>query len=126
MAVCMFLLAGAFSGGENVNGGLVLGALIGFIAFFAMSQGAVMFVFISEVFPNAVRAKGQSFGTIVHWSMAAVVTQCFPWLAKHYVAGGFAFFGAMMVLQFLFAWYIMPETKDAALEDIGRQTATVN
>ena len=123
MATCMFLLAAAFSNGENVNGGLVLGALIGFIAFFAVSQGAVMFVFISEVFPNAVRAKGQSFGTIVHWSMAAVVTQCFPWVAKHCVASGFAFFGAMMVLQFLFSWRMMPETKGAALEDIGRRTA---
>jgi sugar porter (SP) family MFS transporter len=124
MAVCMFSLAGAFSIGSDVNGGLVLGALIGFIAFFAMSQGAVMFVFISEVFPNAVRAKGQSFGTIIHWSMAAVVTQCFPWVAAHSVASAFAFFGAMMVLQFFFAWYVMPETKGAALEDIGKRLAS--
>ncbi len=131
MAACMFLLAGAFSNGTNVNGtnvngGLVLGALIGFIAFFAMSQGAVMFVFISEVFPNAVRAKGQSLGTIVHWSMAAAVTQCFPWVAKHSVASAFGFFGVMMVLQFFFAWRMMPETKGAALEDIGKQQANVN
>ncbi len=79
-----------------------------------------MFVFISEVFPNAVRAKGQSLGTLVHWVMAAAVTQCFPLVAKHFVVAAFGFFGAMMVLQFLFAWYVMPETKGAALEDIGK------
>jgi sugar porter (SP) family MFS transporter len=120
MAACMFLLAAAFWDGQNVNGRLVLGGLIGFIAFFAMSQGAVMFVFISEVFPNAVRAKGQSLGTLVHWVMAAAVTQCFPLVAKHFVIAAFGFFGAMMVLQFFFAWWIMPETKGAALEDIGK------
>jgi MFS transporter, SP family, xylose:H+ symportor len=123
MAVCLFSLAGAFSNGPDVNGRLVLGALIGFIAFFAMSQGAVMFVFISEVFPNAVRAKGQALGTFVHWVAATTVTWSFPVVAEHHVGGAFGFFGLMMVLQFFFAWYIMPETKGAALEDIGKQPA---
>ena len=98
----------------------MLGALIGSIAFFAMSQGAVMFVFISEVFPNAVRAKGQALGTFIHWSMAAMVTWSFPVVAERSVAGTFGFFAVMMVLQFLFVWKIMPETKGRALEDIGK------
>ncbi|OHB84070.1 MAG: MFS transporter [Planctomycetes bacterium RBG_16_64_12] len=121
MALCLFLLAGAFSNGSHINGTLVLGALIGFIAFFAVSQGAVMFVFISEVFPNAVRAPGQALGTFVHWTMAATVTWSFPVIAQQSVAGAFGFFAAMMVLQFFFAWCLMPETKNASLEDIGER-----
>jgi MFS transporter, SP family, xylose:H+ symportor len=124
MALCLSLLAWAFSSGPHVNGRLVLGALVGSIAFFALSQGAVMFVFISEVFPNAVRAKGQALGTFVHWTMAAAVTWSFPVVAKHSVAGAFGFFAVMMVLQFFFVWCIMPETKTASLEDIGKRLAT--
>jgi MFS family permease len=123
MALCLALVAAAFASNPDRHGWLILGGLIGSIAFFAMSQGAVMFVFISEVFPNAVRAKGQAFGTLVHWSMAAAVTQCFPLAAKYSVASVFAFFSAMMVLQFFFAWLIMPETKGAALEDIEKRLA---
>ena len=120
MALCLALLAWAFSGSAAVNAWLVLGALVGSIAFFALSQGAVMFVFISEVFPNAVRAKGQALGTFVHWSMAATITWSFPVIN---IASVFGFFSAMMVLQFLFAWKIMPETKGGALEDIGKRLA---
>jgi MFS transporter, SP family, xylose:H+ symportor len=119
MATCLGLLAGAFANGPNVNGRLVLIALAGAIAFFALSQGAVMFVFISEIFPNTVRAKGQALGTFVHWSMAAMVTWSFPVVATRSVAGAFAFFAAMMALQFVFAWRMMPETKNTSLEDVG-------
>ncbi len=124
MALCLALVAAAFANDPGGHEWLILGGLVGSIAFFAMSQGAVMFVFISEIFPNAVRAKGQAFGTLVHWSMAAAVTQCFPWAAKHSVASVFAFFSAMMVLQFFFACWIMPETKGTALEDIEKRLAT--
>jgi SP family xylose:H+ symportor-like MFS transporter len=123
MALCLFLLAAAFSSGSRVHGGLVLGALIGSIAFFALSQGAVMFVFISEIFPNAVRAKGQALGTFVHWTMAATVTWSFPVVAQQCVAGAFGFFAVMMTLQFFFVWCIMPETKNASLEEIGKRLA---
>ena len=82
-----------------------------------------MFVFISEVFPNAVRAKGQGLGTFVHWSMAAAVTWSFPVVAKSSVSIAFGFFAAMMVLQFFFAWRIMPETKGTALEELEKQLA---
>jgi sugar porter (SP) family MFS transporter len=124
MTVCLTLVGGAFSigsGGSMASGRLLLVALIGSIGFFAISQGAVMFVFISEVFPNAIRAKGQAFGTFVHWSMAAIVTWTFPVVAERFVAGTFGFFALMMVLQLLFVWKIMPETKGGALEDIGKR-----
>jgi hypothetical protein len=77
-------------------------------------------VFISEIFPNAVRAKGQSLGVFVHWSMASLITWKFSVLADAgYADWTFGFFAAMMVLQLLFAWKIMPETKGTSLEDLG-------
>ena len=121
MFLCLSLVAIAFSAGSTINAKLVLGALMGSIAFFAMSQGAVMFVFISEVFPNAVRAKGQALGTFVHWVAAALVTGLFPVFAKLSVTDVFSFFAAMMVLQFCFVWKLMPETKGGALEDIEKR-----
>ena len=121
MMLCQALLAGVFYTGAVGNGRLVLAALIGFIASFAMSQGEIVFVFISEVFPNAVRGKGQAWGTFVLWTMTAAVTWSFPVVAEKAVAAAFAFFAVMMAIQFVFAWKIMPETKDTALEDIGKQ-----
>lgn len=91
-----------------------------FIAFFAFSQGAVIWVFISEIFPNSVRAKGQTLGSSTHWIMAAIIAFCFPYLAE--TLGGattFFFFTVMMVLQLLFVWKLMPETKGKSLEQIG-------
>jgi len=91
-----------------------------FIAFFAFSQGAVIWVFISEIFPNSVRAKGQTLGSSTHWVMAAIIAFCFPYLAETF--GGaltFSFFGSMMVLQLIFVWRFMPETKGQSLEEIG-------
>jgi MFS transporter, SP family, xylose:H+ symportor len=124
MILCLSMVAIAFSAGSAINANLVLIALMGSIAFFAMSQGAVMFVFISEIFPNAVRAKGQAFGTFVHWVSAAMVTGLFPVVAKISVTGVFCFFAAMMAMQFIFVWRIMPETKGGALEDIGERLTT--
>jgi hypothetical protein len=95
--------------------------LLMYIAFFAFSQGAVIWVFISEIFPNQVRAKGQTLGSFTHWVMAAIVAFSFPILAEK--AGGghtFLFFSIMMVLQLLFVWRIMPETKGRSLEQIER------
>lgn len=90
-----------------------------YIAFFAFSQGAVIWVFISEIFPTQVRAKGQTLGSTTHWVMAAVIAFSFPYLAEK--AGGgntFLFFAIMMVLQLLFVWKLMPETKGKSLEQI--------
>jgi sugar porter (SP) family MFS transporter len=90
-----------------------------YIAFFAFSQGAVIWVFISEIFPTQVRAKGQTLGSTTHWVMAAAIAFSFPYLAEK--AGGgntFLFFAVMMVLQLLFVWKFMPETKGKSLEQI--------
>lgn len=99
-------------------GHLVLAGLLGFIAFHAIGQGAVIWVFISEIFPNRVRAKGQALGSFTHWFMAAVVSWTFPVVAQASGGHAFAFFSAMMLLQFLFAWRIMPETKGRSLEEL--------
>lgn len=90
-----------------------------YIAFFAFSQGAVIWVFISEIFPNQVRAKGQTLGSTTHWVMAAIIAFTFPYLAEK--AGGgntFLFFCLMMFIQLIFVWKIMPETKGRSLEQI--------
>lgn len=107
---------------ENFEGYAVLVYLLGYIAFFAFSQGAVIWVFISEIFPNKVRARGQSLGSFTHWAMAAVVSLSFPILAKS-VGGGnsFMFFAVMMVLQFIYVWRFIPETKGKSLEQIQKE-----
>jgi sugar porter (SP) family MFS transporter len=100
---------------------LVPGLLFGYIAFFAFSQGAVIWVFISEIFPNAVRAKGQALGSSTHWVMATVITFAFPAFTDK-LGGGhtFAIFCGMMVLQLIFVWRFMPETKGTSLEGVER------
>ncbi|UHG93692.1 sugar porter family MFS transporter [Spirosoma oryzicola] len=92
-----------------------------YIAFFGFSQGAVIWVFISEIFPNEVRASGQALGSFTHWLMAAIITFTFPYLAEQ-IGGGttFLFFAFMMVLQLVFVLRLMPETKGTSLEQIER------
>lgn len=88
-----------------------------FIASHAIGQGAVIWVFISEIFPSEVRAYGQSLGSFTHWILAAVIAFTFPYIAETF--GGtatFLFFAVMMVGQLLFVWRMMPETKGTALE----------
>ncbi|MES2519776.1 MAG: sugar porter family MFS transporter [Bacteroidota bacterium] len=90
-----------------------------FIAAHAIGQGAVIWVFISEIFPNEVRASGQAFGSLTHWVFAAIITNIFPYFAGQF--GGtpiFLFFTVMMVCQLLYVWFLMPETKGVALEDM--------
>src|SRR5690606_38814656 len=116
------LVAGAFHW-ERFGG--VPYFLFLYIAFFAMSQGAVIWVFISEVFPNEVRGMGQSLGSFTHWILAAVIANVFPYFANQF--GGdtvFTFFTVMMVLQLLFVWFVMPETKGRTLEEIGSSMST--
>ena len=115
-AACLGIVAYEFY--AVTPGVLVLIGLLGFIAFFALSQGAVIWVFISEIFPNRVRSKGQSLGSATHWVMAALVTWVFPIIADASGGHAFAFFSAMMLLQFFFAWFIMPETKGLTLEEM--------
>lgn len=105
---------------HDFTGYTVMISLLMFIAFFAFSQGAVIWVFIAEIFPNQIRAKGQTLGSVTHWIMAAIIAFIFPVLAEK-LGGGitFLFFAVMMVFQLLFVWKMMPETKGRTLENIG-------
>ena len=115
VAVSFYIYGTDFS---SAGGMVVLGGLVLFIASHAFGQGAVIWVFISEMFPNRVRAKGQSLGSFTHWFMAAAVSWTFPVLAD--ISGGhaFAIFAFMMVLQLLFVIFMMPETKGVPLEEM--------
>ena len=93
-----------------------------FIASHAIGQGAVIWVFLSEIFPNEVRAKGLSLGTSTHWVFAALISSVFPYFASTF--GGapiFTFFAIMMVFQLLFVWKMMPETKGKSLEQLEKE-----
>lgn len=93
-----------------------------FIASHAIGQGAVIWVFISEVFPNHLRGAGQSFGSSTHWVLAAIIPSLVPFLFGTIGPGPvFAFFAFMMVLQLLFVYFIMPETKGISLEQLSQK-----
>jgi MFS transporter, SP family, arabinose:H+ symporter len=110
---------------KSFSGYYVTCYLLFYIAFFAFSQGAVIWVFISEIFPNQVRAKGQTLGSFSHWVMAALIAFSFPYFAEKLGGGNtFLFFAVMMVLQLLFVWKIMPETKGKSLEQIEHTLKT--
>lgn len=105
-----------FSGQE---GAIVVIFVCAFIASHAVGQGAVIWVFISEIFPNAVRDYGMSLGSGTHWIMAATITLLTPTVLSTFTGSQiFAFFAFMMVLQLLFVWLIMPETKGLTLEEM--------
>ena len=92
-----------------------------FIASHAIGQGAVIWVFISEIFPNHLRASGQSFGSSVHWVLAAIIPSMIPILFSNYGVGNvFAFYALMMVHQLVFVLFMMPETKGISLEDMNQ------
>jgi sugar porter (SP) family MFS transporter len=113
-AACLFGVSWVFF--ANSHQSYLLVFLVAYIAFFAISQGAVIWVYISEVFPNRVRAKGQSVGSSSHWIMNAIIAYTFPQLAKSSGAYPFVFFGAMMVVQFFVVLVFYPETKGYTLE----------
>lgn len=120
--ISLSLITWSFSSG---NTQLITYYVFLFIAAHAVGQGAVIWVFISEIFPNAVRAAGTSFGCLTHWFWAALVAQLFPLIAGSPAIGPvkiFGFFAACMVLQLLFVWRMMPETKGVALEDMDKTT----
>lgn len=116
MVVCLTGVAMLFL--QHQHSGLLLWCLVGFIAFFAISQGAVIWVYISEVFPNRVRSKGQSIGSSAHWISNAAIAGIFPTMAARSGAYPFFFFAAMMALQFVVVLLVYPETKGISLEKI--------
>ena len=115
-AACLFGVSWVFF--THSHQSLLLWFLIVYIAFFAISQGAVIWVYIGEVFPNRVRAKGQSVGSSSHWIMNAIIAYTFPQLAKSSGAYPFVFFGVMMVVQFFVVFAFYPETKGHSLEEM--------
>jgi MFS transporter, SP family, xylose:H+ symportor len=103
------------------GGVVVLVSLLVFIASHAFGQGAVIWVFISEIFPNRVRARGQALGSFTHWFMAAVISWTFPMIAARSGGHTFAFYAAMMVFQLIWVLRVMPETKGIPLERIQKR-----
>ncbi len=122
-AICLAGVAKIFS--SNRHQELLVWLLVGFIASFAFSQGSVIWVYLSEVFPNRVRAKGQSLGSLTHWLMNAAISFAFPTLAAWSKSIPFIFFSAMMVLQFVVVWLAYPETKGVSLEEMQRRLEKV-
>lgn len=104
---------------QNLGGVIVPAFIFIFIASHAIGQGAVIWVFISEIFPNQVRSYGQSLGCTTHWVLAAVVSAAFPFFANRFGPGPiFFFFAVMMVLQLFWVVFRMPETKGVPLEEL--------
>jgi sugar porter (SP) family MFS transporter len=106
---------------SNSHEKLLVWFLVGFIASFSFSQGAVIWVYISEVFPNRVRGKGQSLGSFTHWFMNAIISWTFPVVASTSRGAPFVFFASMMVLQFFVVLFVYPETKGITLEAMQRK-----
>lgn len=116
--VSLAVVAWAFNTGAG--GMIVVFFVFAFIASHAIGQGAVIWVFIAEIFPNKVRTKGQSLGTGTHWVLAAAITLVMPYFLTEFSPSQiFLFFTGMMVLQLLFVFKLMPETKGRTLEEIG-------
>jgi MFS transporter, SP family, arabinose:H+ symporter len=118
-AACLFGVSWVFFTHSHQSS--LLWFLVVYIAFFAISQGAVIWVYIGEVFPSRVRAKGQSVGSSSHWIMNAIIAYTFPQLAKSSGAYPFVFFGAMMVVQFFVVLSFYPETKGYTLEEMQQR-----
>lgn len=117
--IISLLFSTFFLNQPEIGKGLLIFPILLFIASFAFSQGAVIWVFISEIFPNKVRAPGQSFGTFIHWFWAAILTWIFPVVAAIPKGGSFAFgfFAIAMIFQLVFVLKFLPETKGKTLEE---------
>lgn len=115
--VSLAAVAWAFANG--IGGMVVVTFVFIFIAAHAVGQGAIIWVFIAEIFPNHVRAKGQSFGCGTHWVLAALIALAMPIVLESFSAATvFSFFAGMMVLQLMFALFLFPETKGKTLEEL--------
>lgn len=121
--ISLALVAWIFN--SNVHAGWLVWLLGGMVICHAFGQGAVIWVFISEIFPTDVRSKGQTLGSFTHWFMAMLISWTFPLVARDLGQPGaglpFAFFAAMMVVQLFVVGIFFPETKQVALEDMARR-----
>jgi sugar porter (SP) family MFS transporter len=119
-ASCLAVVSWLFA--TNSHPGALVWVLIAYIAFFALSQGAVIWVYIGEVFPNAVRSKGQGIGNASHWFMNTAIQLAFPMVvAQIGRSAPFTFFAIMTVIQFLVVLFVYPETKGQTLEALQRR-----
>jgi len=111
----------AYSFYSGTGGPLLLASLVVFIASHAFGQGAVLWVFLSEIFPNRVRAKGTALGSAVHWILAAAISWTFPLVAARSGGHAFSAYALCMAGQLVWVLTTMPETKGVALEDMERE-----
>jgi sugar porter (SP) family MFS transporter len=119
-ASCLAAVSWLFA--TNSHPGALVWVLITYIAFFALSQGAVIWVYIGEVFPNAVRSKGQGVGNASHWFMNTAIQLAFPMVvAQIGRSAPFTFFAVMTVIQFVVVLFVYPETKGQTLEALQRR-----
>jgi MFS transporter, SP family, arabinose:H+ symporter len=119
-AACLAGVAWVFA--TNSHQSMLLWLLVTYIAFFALSQGAVIWVYIGEVFPNSVRSKGQGIGSASHWLMNTLIQLEFPVIVTTMsTSTPFVFFAIMTVVQFLTVLFVYPETKGQTLEALQRQ-----
>jgi MFS transporter, SP family, arabinose:H+ symporter len=116
MAIGLSGIAAVFFTGRG-RGALIY-LMTGYTASFALSSGSVIWVYISEIFPNAVRAKGQAFGSSVLWVMNGIISQVFPLLAARSESAPFAIFALLMAAQFFVTLWFFPETKGLSLEQL--------
>jgi MFS family permease len=113
------LAATAYIELTGTDQGALLWVLMLFIASFAFSQGAVIWVYIAEIFPTEVRARGQSLGASTHWFMDALIATAFPIAAAYSRGLPFVFFALAMVAQLVVVTLFFPETRQVRLEDMG-------
>jgi sugar porter (SP) family MFS transporter len=114
LAACLAGMAFIFSSHQHQK--WLLALVVGYVGFFAFSQGAVIWVYLSEIFPNRVRAQGQSLGSSTHWVVNAIVSAIFPLFAAHSQSAPFILFLGMVILQFFAVLFVFPETSGVALE----------
>jgi sugar porter (SP) family MFS transporter len=119
LTICLTIIAVLFFTHRHLH--WLVGLLMAYIACFAVSHGAVIWVYISEVFPNRVRAKGQSLGSSAHWIFNALISFVFPVMAKSSGAYPFVFFAAMMAIDFFLVLFYYPETAGVSLEQMQQR-----
>jgi MFS transporter, SP family, arabinose:H+ symporter len=123
LAVCLAGMAAIFYRQEHE--GALLSLVIGYVGFFAFSQGSVIWVYLSEIFPGPVRASGQSLGCSIHWIMNALISGVFPLLSAKSHSGPFVLFLVMVILQYFAVLLFFPETSGVSLEDMRHRMETV-
>jgi MFS family permease len=119
-SICLAGVAWLFK--TQSHPGALVWLLVTYIAFFSMSQGAVIWVYIGEIFPNSVRSKGQGVGSASHWIMNTLIALAFPVVVHSFSKETpFVFFAVMTVVQFLVVLFVFPETKGQTLEELQRR-----